>query len=513
MRSPYRLAVVLVLFAATVAAHAPAALAAEGTMKWGVHVSLTPAFFDPADGTGTALPLMVWYAVHDALVRPLPGARMGAALAQSWQQSADGLTYEFVLRKGVKFQNGDPVTAEDVKFSFERYRGASATLLKAKVAAVEIVDPLRVRFRLKQPWPDFMTFYGTPATGAAWIVPKKYVEKVGDEGFKRAPVGAGPYRLVSFKPGVELVLEAFPGYWRKAPAIKTLVFKVIPDDATRLAALKTGEVDVAYGIAGTLAEEVKRTPGLALKAAKIPVTNWMVFADQADPKSPWHDRRVRLAANWSVNREAINSAGYLGLGTISSSFIPHSMEYFWQPPLYPYDPKGARALLAEAGYPNGFDAGELSGETFSGSGIGEPVVNDLNAVGIRVRLRLLERATYLKQWGDKTLKNIILAGSGAPGNAATRLEQYAVTGGLYAYGSYPEVDGLYNAQANESNPRARRQILVKMQQIIHERVMFGPVLEYAYLVAVGPKVAVDCVNALPDDPYTAPYEDLRLKPK
>ena len=168
--------------------------------------------------------------------------------------------------------------------------------------------------------------------------------------------------------------------------------------------------------------------------------------------------------------------------------------------------------LAEAGYPNGFDAGDLSGETFSGSGIGEPVVNDLNAVGIRVRLRLLERATYLKQWGDKTLKNIILAGSGAPGNAATRLEQYAVTGGLYAYGSYPEVDGLYNAQANESNPRARRQILVKMQQIIHERVMFGPVLEYAYLVAVGPRVAVDSVNALPDDPYTAPYEDLRLKP-
>ena len=511
MIRPFTFALVFSL--APLAAAAPAAFAAEGTMTWGVHVSLTPAFFDPADATGTALPLMVYYAVHDALVRPLPGTRMGAALAQSWSQSVDGLSYEFVLRKGVKFQNGDPLTAEDVKFSFDRYRGASAAVLKAKVAAVEIVDPLRVRFRLKRPWPDFMTFYGTPATGAAWIVPKKYVERVGDEGFKRAPVGAGPYRLVSFKPGVEVVLEAFSGYWRKAPAIKTLVFKVIPDDATRLAALKTGEVDIAYGFAGALAEEVRRTPGLALKAAKIPVTNWMVFADQSDPKSPWHDRRVRLAANLSVNRVAINNAGYLGLGTISSSFIPHSMEYFWQPPLYPYDPKGARALLAEAGYPNGFDAGDLTGETFSGSGIGEPVVNDLNAAGIRVRLRLLERATYLKQWGDKTLKNIILAGSGAPGNAATRLEQYAVTGGLYAYGSYPEVDGLYNAQANEGNPRARRQILQKMQQIIHERVMFGPVLEYAYLVAVGPRVAVDCVNALPDDPYTAPYEDLRLKPR
>src|SRR5207244_4269164 len=135
MRSPYRLAVGLVLFAATVVAHAPAALAAEGTMKWGVHVSLTPAFFDPAEATGTALPLMVYYAVHDALVRPMPGARMGAALAQSWQQSPDGLSYEFVLRKGARFHDGEPVTAEDVKFSFERYRGASATVLKAKVAA------------------------------------------------------------------------------------------------------------------------------------------------------------------------------------------------------------------------------------------------------------------------------------------------------------------------------------------------------------------------------------------
>ena len=487
--------------------------AAEGTMTWGVHVSLTPAFFDPADATGTALPLMVYYAVHDALVRPLPGSRMGAALAQSWEVSKDGLAYEFTLRRGVRFQNGDPVTAEDVKFSFERYRGASAGLLKAKVAAVEIVDPQRVRFRLKQPWPDFMTFYGTPATGAAWIVPRKYVEKVGDEGFKKAPVGAGPYKLISFKPGVELVLEAFDGYWRKKPTIKTLVFKVVPDDATRLAALKRGEVDVAYGLSGALAEEVKKTPSLTLKAAKIPVTNWLVFADQTDPKSPWHDRRVRLAANLAINREAINTAGYLGLGRISSSFIPQSLEYYWAPPLYPYDPRRARALLAEAGFPNGFEAGDLSSEPFAGTGIGEPVVNDLNAVGIRVKLRLLERAAFLKQFGDKALKNVILAGSGAPGNAATRIEQYAVTGGLYAYGSYPEVDGLFNAQARENNPAVRRQILAKMQQLITDRVMFGPVLEYAYLVGVGPRVAVDAINALPDDPYTAPYEDLRLKAK
>src|SRR5207247_1159481 len=104
-----------------------------------------------------------------------------------------------------------PVPAEDVKFSLERYRGTSQKTLKDRVAAVETPDPWRVRIRLKQPWPDFMTFYST-ATGAGWIVPKKYVEKVGEEGYKKSPVGAGPYRFVSFTPGVELVLEASEVY-------------------------------------------------------------------------------------------------------------------------------------------------------------------------------------------------------------------------------------------------------------------------------------------------------------
>jgi peptide/nickel transport system substrate-binding protein len=185
---------------------------------------------------------MIYYALHDALVKPMPGQRMAPSLAESWSASPDGLAYEFVLRKGVKFHNGDLVTPEDIKFSFERYKGAAAQLLKQKVAAVEIVDPQRVRFRLKQPWPDFMTFYGTPATGAGWIVPKKYVEKVGDDGFKKAPVGAGPYRFVSFTPGVELVLEANEHYWRKPPSVKTLRFRLlhwadddVPDRADRVA--------------------------------------------------------------------------------------------------------------------------------------------------------------------------------------------------------------------------------------------------------------------------------------
>ena len=162
------------------------------------------------------------------------GKPLAPSLAESWGVSPDGLTYEFVLRRGVRFHNGDSVSAEDVKFSFERYRGAAASTYRARVVAVEVVDPYRVRFRLKQPWPDFMTFYGTPATGAGWVVPKKYAERVGDDGFKKAPVGAGPYRFVSYKPGVELVLEAHEQFWRKTPAVKHLVIKSVPDETTRL---------------------------------------------------------------------------------------------------------------------------------------------------------------------------------------------------------------------------------------------------------------------------------------
>src|SRR5438445_9978266 len=215
----------------------PAAAAPEGTVTWGVHITLASRWLDPAETEGIITPFMFLYALHDALVKPMPAGWNTPSLAESWTQSKDGLTYEFVLRKGVRFHNGDLLTAEDVKFSFERYRGAAAGTLKAHVAAVEIVDAHRVRFRLKQPWPDFMTFYGTPASGAAWIVPKAYLERVGDDGFKKAPVGAGPYRFVSFSPGIELVLEAHDGYWRRAPAVKRLVFKSIPDDSTRLAML------------------------------------------------------------------------------------------------------------------------------------------------------------------------------------------------------------------------------------------------------------------------------------
>src|SRR5262245_1155921 len=199
----------------------------EGEMRYAVYVTISPSWFDPAEVALVGLtPFWFCYALHDALVRPMPDNPMAPNLAESWTVSEDQRVYAFKLREGLKFHNGDPFTAEDVKFSFWRYK---SKIMQEKVREVEIVDPYRVRFHLPQPWPDFMTYYGTMATAASWIVPKQYMERVGDEGFRKHPIGLGPYKFVSYTPGIELVLEAVEDYWRKVPHVKRLVFKTVPD--------------------------------------------------------------------------------------------------------------------------------------------------------------------------------------------------------------------------------------------------------------------------------------------
>jgi peptide/nickel transport system substrate-binding protein len=383
-------------------------------------------------------------------------------------------------------------------------------MIKERVAAIEVVDARHVRFRLKKPWPDFLTFYGS-ATGAGWVVPKKYVEKVGEDGFKKAPIGAGPYKFVSFNPGIELVMEPFEGYWRKKPSVKRLVFRVIPDEATRLAALKRGEVDIVYSIRGELAEELRSTPGLTLKPSVIQGTFWLYFTDQWDPKSPWHDERVRRAASIAIDRTRINQALTLGYSRLTGNpFVPDTFDYYWQPPAPVYEAAKAKQLLVEAGHPNGFDAGELYCDS-SYSNLAEAILNNLAEVGIRVRLRPLERAAFIKGYGEKKYKNLVMAGSGAFGNAATRLEAYAVKGGTYAYGSYPDIDELFDRQGSELDAKKRAAMLEKMQQLVHERTMFAPVWQLAFINGVGSRVGESGFGLIPGFAYTGPYEEITLK--
>jgi peptide/nickel transport system substrate-binding protein len=306
------------------------------------------------------------------------------------------------------------------------------------------------------------------------------------------------------------VLEAFEPYWRKTPSVKRLVFKVVPDESTRLAMLKRGEADVVYSIRGALAEELRRTPGLTLKPTAPPGTFWVNFTEQWDGKSPWADRRVRLAANLAIHRQAINQAETLGFSKVMASIIPQGFEHSWPAPLYPYDPQKAKQLLTEAGYPNGFDAGLYNCDV-SYANLAEAVVNYFKAVGIRTSLRPLERAAFFSQWREKKLKHLVQGSSGAFGNAATRLEAFVAASGIYTSGSYPDIEGLIQEQASELNPARREAMLHQVQQLIHEKVMFAPIWELGFLNGYGPRVEESGLALITNHAYSAPYEDLRLK--
>jgi peptide/nickel transport system substrate-binding protein len=480
-----------------------------GELHWAWHVTIAPAWFDPAKAPAQITPFLILYGLHDALVRAMPGERTGNSLAESWTESPDGLVYEFKLRQGLRFHNGDPCTAEDVKFSFERYNGAGAKELRARVTAVEVVDPHTVRFRLQEPWPDFMTFYGSSATAAGLVVPKQYLEKVGDDGFLQHPIGLGPYKFVSHSPGVEVVLEAYEGYWRKVPHVKRITIRGVPDVTTRLAMLKKQEADFVSALQGAAAEEARRDPNLQVVDTRHPSIFWIEFADQWDPKSPWADKRLRQAVNYALDRKAISDAACLGFCPPAGVIIPRLMDYALQVEPPPYDPAKAKQLLAEAGYPNGIDAGDFV-PIPPFSDVAEGVANYLNAVGIRVRIRTMERAAFLTAWREKKLRGLFMTAVGASGNAATRVDSFIYSKGQYAYGGYPDIDELVQQQARERDPAKREALLHRIQQLSVERVMFAPVMDLRGLVGVGPRVAEHTINSIPLHPYPA-LEDIRLR--
>src|SRR5256886_2973276 len=447
----------------------------EGEMRWALYVTLSPVWFDPSEVIGQLTPFWILYGLHDALVKPMPGNMQAPCLAESWTVSADQRVYDFKLRGGLKFHNADPFTAEDVKFSFHRAKGAK--LLREKVKDVEIVSPTRVRFHVREPWPDFMNYYGGLVSGAGWIVPKKYVEKVGDDGFKKAPVGLGPYKFVSHAPGVELVMEAFEGYWRKMPSVKRLVFKSVPEATTRAAMLKRGEVDIAYLLDVPQAQEVKRDPKLKLAFSGGIAIFDLDFLDQWDRKSPWHDRRVRLAANYAIDRQALSDAETLGASKPAGNHVPPTFEFSLPLEPYRYDPVQARQLLTEAGYPNGFDAGELH-QLPPYFALGEAIAGYLQAVGIRLKMRMTERGAFMALISSKKAKGLCVCSTALYGNADSRISEIIPSDGAYAYGGYPDIDALYKQQAVEMDRKKREVMLHQIQRLLSEGGRAGPRYQY-----------------------------------
>src|SRR5436305_4470397 len=273
--------------------------------------------------------------------------------------------------------------------------------------------------------------------------------------------------------------------------------------------LKRGEADFAAALEGSVAEEVQRDPNLKLVDTRHASMFWIEFPDQWDPTSPWADRRLRLAVNYALDRQAINEAACLGFCPPAGGIVPRVMDYALQTEPLPYDPKHAKQLLTEAGYPQGFDAGEFVPIPPFAT-VAQAVVNDLNAVGIRVHMRTMERAAFLSAWREKKLHGLFMTAVGASGNAATRAEAFMYSKGSYAYGGYPDIDALFEQQAVERDRAKREALLHRLQQLTIEHVMFGPIMDLRVLIGVGSRLAEHTINAIPVYPFPA-FEDIRLK--
>ena len=200
------------------------------------------------------------------------------------------------------------------------------------------------------------------------------------------------------------------------------------------------------------------------------------------------------------------------MSKLTASIIPQNFDFSWPAPLYPFDQKRARQLLTEAGYPNGFDAGTITVDLANAS-FAEAVTSYFGAVGIRATVRPMERGAFFKEYGDKRLKQIIQSTSAAFGNAATRLDAFVASGGLFTYGTYPDIEDLVQRQAIEMDRGKREKLLHQAQQLIHEKVMYAPLLELANVAGYGPRVAESAVGLIPYMSSSAPYEELRLKAK
>jgi peptide/nickel transport system substrate-binding protein len=362
----------------------------ESRLTWAVHITLAARWLDPGETESAITPFLVLYALHDALVKPMPGGVMTPSLAESWTASADGRTYDFLLRPNLRFHNGDPLTAEDVKFSFERYKGG-ARVIEGRVREVQVVDTA-CALHSEGAWPDHDVLGRPPPAPDGWCRNQAW------EAYKK-PGRGGALSLRDFTR-----VSSWCGGWAaaaEAPHGQAPGAESMPEETTRAAARR--QVDLAYWFTGSVADEMKRTPGLRLVPVRTNTVFFLDFVEQWDPKSPWADQRVRLAASLAVDRAAINQAEFLGFGGLTGTVVPRAMEFAAPIEAHKHDPKRARELLAEAGHPNGFDAGELAAAP-PYTTAGEAIVNDLAKVGIRMRPRSMERAAYLSAWRDKKLK-------------------------------------------------------------------------------------------------------------
>jgi peptide/nickel transport system substrate-binding protein len=467
---------------------------------------------DPHTGVG-AEQTTINCLLFDSLVTKDEQGREIPAMAESWTVAPDWSYVDFKLRQGIKFHNGDRFTAKDVKFSFERAMredlmfvfGAEA---RRHIDRVEIRGDYQVRVFLKQPYPAiFDRLYNN-----LMMVPKDYIEKVGDAGFAAKPVGAGPFQIIDFKHDDYVRVKAVRTHYRKTPYVDEVHFKIAEEPTTRLAMLKTGEADMII-LNAVHIPEVQQDPKLRIIWSKHTFLYTAVFQDLARPKepSPLHDERLRKAVSLAIDREGIcKNVLYGGSEPWGSFLAPYHLGYDPSRKPDPYDPQRARKLMAEAGYPNGFKTTFTTG---SGTKLPfEPLVAQLNEAGIKTEFIVLEHGIWQKKHTLGELRGISY-GSGpwwaGRLHPAVALESHTIGGWAPVGRTMPDVveawKKLNNAVGNEAITRAAKEF----DEILFKKLFRVPLWSGHVPYAVNQRV--ESYEPVPGLIFPIRFEYLKLK--
>jgi peptide/nickel transport system substrate-binding protein len=426
--------------------------------------------------------------MFEQLIRTGPDLKKRNWLAESWEvKEENGKPYIDVrLRKGVKFHNGDPLTSADMEYSFKRASDPKIsrwTHLQAAVEKFEIVDDHHFRIRFKEGDGSYVASDLT-----LWAIPKNYIERVGDEEFGRNPVGTGPFKFVSRTVKEEIRLEAFDDYWNKEhrPTVKHVTAKVIPEDLTRVAAFKTGAIDWIDAVPPAMVEEFSKMPGVKTAGFVAP-NNMYISMDALTKDSKFHDVRVRKALAHAIDVDAIIKRVLFGQGERYVQVSKNAIGYDPDLKPYPYDPRRARELLREAGFPNGFDVPcynlTTPREPYQKE-VGEAYFAYATAVGIRCKVQGQEYGTWIT-FGRRDRQGHMdglysnMWGHGLPGDPgvawAGHVHSYVHGGGwgMTSVHNDPELDALIKELKTIMDLEKRDAMIKKIARIKHERVAGG----------------------------------------
>jgi peptide/nickel transport system substrate-binding protein len=423
-----------------------------------IALAAEPSGLDPTTNPSAAIKRVVHHNLLESLLKVDRTGGVVPALAKSYQVSKDGKEYSFTLYPGIKFHDGKPCTAEDVKYSFERLldpkTAAPYRMYYESIESIQVVDPLTVRFKMKKVDSNFLF---NVARGDAVIVPRQGIDRL-----KSAPIGTGPFKLAEWKRGDSVTMVRNPDYYRKGiPYLDRVVFKFIPDPSAQLAALRAGDVDViAYDLAPENAPALEKDP--RFKVLRGNTTTDVIMAMNHSRK-PFNDRRVRQAITLAVDRQAVIQGAVAGYGTpIGSHMDPTNPYYVDLSGLYPYNPEKARQLLAEAGYPHGFEAVlKLPAPYAYARRSGEIIADQLSRVGIKLNLEVIQ----MGQWVDRVFKNadydLTIIGHAEP----LDIEIYGRPNYYFRYDN-PKFREIMKKAEGEMEVKARKKIYEQAQRML-----------------------------------------------